>query len=147
MKRIILKKLSNNRLELVPKYRLSGNDILVDKLEIDLLDRYPSISTMNEESLNEFYLSLEEFYGRISKYVQYSIDNGDEESVTTLDKSIDAKDIQGEVDELKVEIDNKSEGKNSTDKEDVSDIQVSGEEVDTNAKTTHKHRTSKKTKL
>jgi hypothetical protein len=143
MKRIILKKLSNNRLELVPKYRLSGNDILVDKLEIDLLDRYPSISTMNEESLNEFYLSLEEFYGRISKYVQYSIDNGDEESVTTLD----AKDIQGEVDELKVEIDNKSEGKNSTDKEDVSDIQVSGEEVDTNAKTTHKHRTSKKTKL
>jgi hypothetical protein len=142
MKRIILKKLSNNRLELVPKYRLSGNDILVDKLEIDLLDRYPSISTMNEESLNEFYLSLEEFYGRISKYVQYSIDNGDEESVT-----LDAKDIQGEVDELKVEIDNKSEGKNSTDKEDVSDIQVSGEEVDTNAKTTHKHRTSKKTKL
>jgi hypothetical protein len=142
MKRIILKKLSNNRLELVSKYRLSGNDILVDKLEIDLLDRYPSISTMNEESLNEFYLSLEEFYGRISKYVQYSIDNGDEESVT-----LDAKDIQGEVDELKVEIDNKSEGKNSTDKEDVSDIQVSGEEVDTNAKTTHKHRTSKKTKL
>jgi hypothetical protein len=141
MKRIILKKLSNNRLELVPKYRLSGNDILVDKLEIDLLDRYPSISTMNEESLNEFYLSLEEFYGRISKYVQYSIGNGDEESVTTLD----TKDI--EVDELKVEIDNKSEGKNSTDKEDVSDIQVSGEEVDTNAKTTHKHRTSKKTKL
>jgi hypothetical protein len=36
MKRIILKKLSNNRLELVPKYRLSGNDILVDKLEMIL---------------------------------------------------------------------------------------------------------------
>lgn len=115
MKKIILKKLSNNRLELVSKYRLSGNDVLFDKLEIDLLDRYPSISTMNEESLNEFYSSLDEFYGRISKYVQYSIGDGDEESVTP--------------------------------KEDVSDIQISDEEVDTNTETKHKHRTNKKTKL
>lgn len=143
MKKIILKKLSNNRLELVSKYRLSGNDVLFDKLEIDLLDRYPSISTMNEESLNEFYSSLDEFYGRISKYVQYSIGDGDEESVTPLA----TKDIQGESDKVKVEIDNKSEDKNSTDKEDVSDIQISDEEVDTNTETTHKHRTKKKTKL
>ena len=140
MKKIILKKLSNNRLELVSKYRLSGNDVLFDKLEIDLLDRYPSISTMNEESLSEFYSSLDEFYGRISKYVQYSIGDGGEDP-------LDAKDIQGESDKVKVEIDNKSEDKNSTDKEDVSDIQVSDEEVDTNTKTTHKHRTNKKTKL
>lgn len=117
MKKIILKKLSNNRLELVSKYRLSGNDVLFDKLEIDLLDRYPSISTMNEESLNEFYSSLDEFYGRISKYVQYSIGDGDEESVTP------------------------KEG------EGVSDIQISDEEVDTNTETKHKHRTNKKTKL
>lgn len=140
MKKIILKKLSNNRLELVSKYRLSGNDVLFDKLEIDLLDRYPSISTMNEESLSEFYSSLEEFYGRISKYVQYSIGDGDEDP-------LDAKDTQGESGELKVEIDNKSEDKNSADKEDVIDIQVSDEEVDTNTETTHKHRTNKKTKL
>lgn len=122
MKKIILKKLSNNRLELVSKYRLSGNDVLFDKLEIDLLDRYPSISTMNEESLNEFYSSLEEFYGRISKYVQYSIGDGDEESVTP--KEDDPKEGEG-----------------------VSDIQISDEEVDTNTETTHKHRTNKKNKI